>query len=624
MKNILFIIYFISITAVVNAQNRFEQQFTAKDLGFENAEIMNVSILDDRFVYFLVKDDQGDFYPYVLDNHDKSVINPGLVQGVGQVLLYNNTLEIEGRNNLPDKVYKDGKIYFPGIAGNKEEYLVIYDLIQRDAKAYRTQGSNNFLIAVGEKEGKIYIALTGNRYNIYELRENDLQLLYDHEYAVTSFVILLYNGLHPLFDLGKFFIPEREKLLAYDVISGALDTLAEFDYSTGDPMTSVVFAQSTGYEGKRYFVYKNAKINDDNLWYHLFEGYIGDAIVIETDGTPAGTKELFRYDTGDSITGNFLSLYSSLIILNEQLYWLGVNNKANNLSVYEVVAFGLKRIGTLERQAETDSEKKLLYTYSYPLSLSNPQFLVYRIKGLDYILINNTYGDSTDMIGDIYWDLWTVRNNEIHYQLKHHPVCIAHQYQENGQEKTEKNIMARLIDVTNESLFLYTFKNIEDGILRVPESYKVTVSAIDLKKQNSISIDSLSSKDSNADFFFQTILKNGDGIFFIFPDDTTATGSSSWVLWKYDLQLSTSVKNDKIKKELFVLYPNPTAQFLTIQSADNLSGQIMIAGMDGKIHQTLRIDGYHKQINISNLPSGMYVAVYSDASRSGSTNFIKH
>lgn len=107
---------------------------------------------------------------------------------------------------------------------------------------------------------------------------------------------------------------------------------------------------------------------------------------------------------------------------------------------------------------------------------------------------------------------------------------------------------------------------------------------------------------------------NAADIFFDFnPPITTNTVSTTIV---------NTLSNENFKISDFLLYPNPTEEFLNIDSKNKLN-DIKIFDINGRILKSLYIDDTKIKINISNFKSGVYFIQITDNSQKTIQKFIK-
>lgn len=108
-----------------------------------------------------------------------------------------------------------------------------------------------------------------------------------------------------------------------------------------------------------------------------------------------------------------------------------------------------------------------------------------------------------------------------------------------------------------------------------------------------------------------------------------ANGFSEADLWKYTIDTSclnginSSVNNlNPVEKSIFI-YPNPSNDVITIDTKDFTSSTVQIKSVTGKMLMQQQITGGKTQINISALPEGIYLLIFTSLSKVSTFKFIK-
>lgn len=91
---------------------------------------------------------------------------------------------------------------------------------------------------------------------------------------------------------------------------------------------------------------------------------------------------------------------------------------------------------------------------------------------------------------------------------------------------------------------------------------------------------------------------------------------------RFELVNNTDALNiKKASENQITMYPNPTYSKVTIKSDENLSGNIRIVDLSGKIVKEMEVNGMEVSIDISSLQSGVY-HVYIDG-QTGASKLVK-
>jgi hypothetical protein len=73
-------------------------------------------------------------------------------------------------------------------------------------------------------------------------------------------------------------------------------------------------------------------------------------------------------------------------------------------------------------------------------------------------------------------------------------------------------------------------------------------------------------------------------------------------------QIITEIEEHKATKQGFIIYPNPATGFITIETDENsVSYRAEIISISGKMVKTQSLSGMESSIDLSDLPSGLYL-----------------
>ncbi len=126
---------------------------------------------------------------------------------------------------------------------------------------------------------------------------------------------------------------------------------------------------------------------------------------------------------------------------------------------------------------------------------------------------------------------------------------------------------------------------------------------------NSNGDDTITSADAAANFN-TTLLPNGD--YFIEAWAIDAAGNKTIDSMRFTINNFVGINNDR--KNNISIYPNPTDGKLTIQMLDYKTSEVKVMDMFGRVVGEYVIDKVRNTIDVSNLPSGLYLLKFEGGS----------
>jgi hypothetical protein len=132
---------------------------------------------------------------------------------------------------------------------------------------------------------------------------------------------------------------------------------------------------------------------------------------------------------------------------------------------------------------------------------------------------------------------------------------------------------------------------------------------------NSNGNDTITAIDSDL-IFNSATLPNGDYALTVWAMD--AAGNTTIDSMRFTIHNFVGINTDKESK--FSAYPNPTDGMLTIQMRENKTSALKVVDMFGRVIGEFKIDTVNRSIDISNLPSGLYLLMFEEGS---ALKFIK-
>ncbi|HUH74312.1 MAG TPA: T9SS type A sorting domain-containing protein [Chitinophagales bacterium] len=413
-----------------------------------------------------------------------------------------------------------------------------------------------------------------------------------------------YENQIPFYHKEKIYLSAHDKLYAFNTSNYKVDTIIE-DTRDTDGVTEGCVSVPTQYFAHGDDVYI---VYNDVSYFTLVITYAmnaeGNTRIWKTDGTKSGTtliKSLAKTERYQGVLTN-----SKLFSLDSRLLWLGDMDTTVQSEIYEVKGKDFEPLGKINFINNNIAG----VFYNVPFRHAIPLFNTIQPVRFEHqdVLVYTEIVRNSESNSDVssYLNVVGIEGNQVKQYLANYPIDpIGDQW--SYREYRCWNIGERL------TVFRHEERNSEDLSYHstfldflVSDSYK----DIDFE---------IYSPMVEGSWGLLSIINAGNEVLFGASDKE----GKNFIIWSWDGAKTTSVKNYPSGKELdWTIYPNPTSHTFAIQSTEYLSGNLMIIGTDGKIHQTLRVDGHQKQIDVSKLPNGMYVAVYQGNSYIDTQTFI--
>lgn len=623
------ILHFLLAQFVIHsqAQSYLKKIVSGTELGVSfndstRAEMINIRELDDRYIHFYASDyfyldDGGELTgtPLIYDLQEKQVINYTYdVEGnFYHGFTYPQEISQFPVEDKPSFVYHKGKIYHIG-RRTDSTILIVFDLENKTRKFLATEKNGYAFITSFEREGKLYFAFSGGNILLTEVSDdaittvlNTEALKQPHYRPVSLFSVLVYHN-------NKLIINQVDQIRAFDFETLQLDTLLELSYmpdsndNYGNFFTSMLY-QVLVHDDDIYMVTKIGGFSEPTNEM-LFFGYVGEAEIYKTDGTKSGTKKLFSFPIREPLDPNGYSYGSTslfpgtakLISQDGHVYWLGFNADTTQIQVSKVVDDDLLPIGELPIQFSDNIPfvNNNFITHQYDNSTNTAE--IFGLYGAD-----RNYDDTTR--NELY--LWTIKDEAVEFLMNKESLIdrMNYEYLASG---LRLDAYVKFYPINKDSVLMIDSRyETIDPDLGTINGLKLFISLVDVSQQTITILDSLT--DYYALDLSDSDAKDGD-IFLSLNNSLTGANE----IWEFNLnRISTQQNQVKYSEALFSLYPNPATETITIQSEELMRGQLIIAGIDGKIHKTAPFNGCQQQMDVSSLPNGMYIVMVKNGEKTG-------
>ncbi len=613
--NSFLLLLFVSV-GILTA-NDLKQQITPADLGYASpARIIYFEQIDENNIGLIVEDNQAfkDSWIYNLNT------------GTGINISYQDSLYGRFENvwdYYPDHSFydfgrylHDGDLVYSIVSyfgeGNIEQgvYVLETNLATMQQKVQYLHPYCNARFGFLRSDDKNFIVESNceTPFSLFALDDST----WSQVWSVEDFGwpdISNFDSKIPFYHQGKIYLSAQNKLYTFNTSDYTIDTIIN-DTRDTEGVTDACISMATQYfvhGDDVYIVYRDVWVYDLGFYYVAMNGD-GYTRIWKTDGTKAGTELLNRIPKTDEMTGSLQN--SKLFELDNRLLWLGDIDMLWNFQIYEVNEGAFESLGGL-----TCVEDVALINYNSLYGFNNLSFYLYNdivpVSFQDRDLLAYVQMTTVESEGMKYYlSLIGLDGNSLEILQENHQVYSEI---EDGNEYStlitgirawnvgEKLAVSRFGEISTDS----TNVSILDFL--VSDDYRV------------IEFDTVNPPGLVSPSFGLYSFKIGEELFFNYGDDE----DGNLIVWSLNGREVTALKNNiSGNQPKLSVYPNPASQSIIIQSGEHLDGQMMIVGIDGKIHQTFRANGLQQQIDVSKLPNGMYVAVYNGGSNTGTQSFI--
>ncbi|MCO5232570.1 MAG: T9SS type A sorting domain-containing protein [Chitinophagales bacterium] len=414
-----------------------------------------------------------------------------------------------------------------------------------------------------------------------------------------------YETKRPFYHKDKIYLSAQDKLYVFNTSDYKTDTIIEDTRDIDGVKEGCVSVptQYFAYGDDIYIVYNDVK----SLTFYVITYGLnaeGNTRIWKTDGTKNGTTLIKKFTQKEGYHGILTN--SKLFELDDRLLWLGDMDTTAQSEIYEVKGKDFESLGKINFVNNNISG----IVYNMPFRSAIPMFgsiSPVRFEHQDvlpYIVIVQNSDSSSDI--SHYLNVVGIEGNQVKQYLANYPIDPNESQWSYSEYRCwnvgEKLTVFRHHERPNEDLGGYT-THLD---FLVSESYR----NIDFERYNPLTEGAwgiLSIINVENEVLFGATDKEGD----------------NFIIWSWDGGKVTQVINQLSEEQLhWTIYPNPTSSTFTIQSKEHFSGHLIITGADGKAYQTLRIDGQQKKIDVSQLPNGIYVAIYQEGSHAYTKRFI--
>lgn len=627
MNKLLCILFLLLISFSQNVQALEPNVIlTSQDLGYEKSvPIVYTEKIDSQYLGVIVDFNiDGNRYIeawlYNIKN-DQSI--PLIFKDSSGNRYQNQSMNLDlnmQKNGMSHFYIKDNKVYnIIYEYGNsiRKGLVLITDLTSLEQKTVEVSDcfsqmsfleTDNYLFIIGYSDCE-------SMFNLYSFSEDEISVAWSLDLSKNN---QYYKelGLYPFVFKNKIIVSDPFRLYVFDAISNQSDTLME-GVKDGLDEEDKVLTFVTQYlvdKDDVYVVYSDVKY-EASFFGFRFLNKVGNNRIWKTNGTKATTQLEFKFPVEIKKDSNLE--HSKLFIMNNMLCW--IKEASNNVdsiyllepgAIYELGDFKLP--GNYDPDNDTRKFKIGKYKVNYPIPDFNNSLNI-KWQGKEYIpyvySILHGKGNTTD----IYVNLINVENYNLKVIQATEPISLERNF---PLQKYVNLTDFQIAENNSDQIGLFIFGNIVNDI-----GYQ-ELSFLDYfvyeNESLEVPVDSF-----NIDFkgysTFQYSYDEED-IAFLFRDSVSDIIS----LWSINKKIVTPIKNQIfIQKNLFKLYPNPSSQFITLESPGFQNGQFMIVGMDGKVYQNFSFNGHQKNLDISQLSSGMYMTVFVGDGITSTNTFVK-
>lgn len=609
-----FLLSFFSYIGILTA-GAFELKISPTELGYTgSAYIVYFEQIDQEYLGLIVESFQDrhnirEAWVYHLKTKEATNItytnNQGIVYRIEENDFYSAFSLYGIRHFLKDGdwVYSVVSCYGCDTLVERSSYLLGHHLVTKQQKLQFLRddclGFTGFIQSAGDK----FIIETQSCDMPFRLLTfNDST--WAEVWSIQDFgwrAIINYETQIPFYHKGKIYLSAQDELYVFNTADYRVDTIIKDTRDTDgliEGCTSLV-TQYFVHDDEVYIVYR-----DINTFYYYVitiamsaEGYTR---IWKTDGTKAGTELVSRLPKTDELTGSLLG--AKIFKLDNRLLWLGDVDTTHQSKIYEIKGSTFDLLGEMSYVDGPIAQVLFNTPHWYKIPLYNVIAPV-SFAGRDvFAYIQRLYQEAGD--DSYYLSLIGLEGNQVKKYLENYSVIPE------ATENYWKPYNIRVWNI-NESMVITRFGNKQKDSLFLPymdllvsEGYRV------------INFDTISPGESSPGSLLYSI-KLGEQLLFNYGENENLS------IWSYGKKAATGLKKRLSESKLqLTIYPNPVSQSFKVLSSENLNGRMMIVGVDGRVHQTARVFGLQLQMDISNLPNGMYSLVYFDERSHSSVSFI--
>lgn len=415
-----------------------------------------------------------------------------------------------------------------------------------------------------------------------------------------------YETQRPFYHKEKIYLSAQDMLYVFNTANFKVDTIIGDTRDVGgmqDECVSVA-TQYFAHGDDVYIVYNDVK----SLTFYVVTYALhieGNTRIWKTDGTKNGTSFIRSIPKKEEFHGVLTN--SKLFELDGRLLWLGDMDTTVQSEIYEVKGSDFAPLGKINFVNNNIAN----IVYNMPFRSSIPMFgsiLPVRFEHKDILaFVEIVYNSESNSDASHYLNVVGIEGNQVKQYLENYPL-----------NSTDNQWSYNEYRCWNVGEKLTVFRHGE----RKREDLPHHTTYLDFLVSNSY-------KDIDFEHYSPmvegawgrlSIVNIGDEVLFGASDEE----GKNFIIWSWSDGVATQVINQLSDEQLhWTIYPNPTSQIFTLQSKEYISGNLTIIGSDGRIYQTFGLDGYQNQIDVSQLPNGMYIAVlYQEGMSVSSRKFI--
>lgn len=240
------------------------------------------------------------------------------------------------------------------------------------------------------------------------------------------------------------------------------------------------------------------------------------------------------------------------------------------------------------------------------------QKFAFRDAAGNYLSSNNVYGE-VDIISKVYDQIntfWKVDVHKIGFYIKELPIpmpIITDDYSFDFNMFNDTYFSGPYIQDIINTMYSRDAVCFSTGNYNERAFYHILT--------NSNGDDTITAIDSTL-ILNTTTLPNGD--YFVEAWATDAAGNTTTDTMHFTINNFVGINTDE--KNNFNIYPNPTNGMLSIQMRENKTSVLKIIDLFGREVGEFNVDKVNHTIDVSNLPSGLYLLMFEDGA---SVKFMK-
>lgn len=602
-------------------------KFTSQDLGYSDSSAIGYfENIDDQYIGLFIgeiKNGASRSIALLYNLETKKSIELNYIDSNNVEYYYPSypTYVTYSNKNLIHRFYKkENKIYTIVINDDIKEYLLITDINSLEKIILPIDACSDDIGFISTDQHTFITELNNceAEFTLFEFTDSSAQKIWNLNLGQWKFSYpLIYQRYAPFVFKDKIFISNLNSLYAFDARSKQgeiiIDDINEYSLQNSDKQITTAPTQYFEFKDDFYFIYNDLSYSNFYLS-TIITGKTGNTRIWKSDGTKSGTSLEKVINIPEDETQSFSNF--QLFSLNDILYWIGEYNEEKGTAFYRFESPELIPIGDFKLNDNLFKNLSSMifsidYIYGILKLYDNTSTIHWKDK--EWLPNVNLYYSESENINLYSLNLISIENDVLQIEQMEIPPTKKDLFSVNEDVNV---YFTKVIQKSKDEIGIFVVGEVYNGEF---ESFNEFISFYVFGENNLIPSDSFFLRLDYSGIF--STKQVNDEQLFIYGSPPYGLDA----IWSFKLDVPTPIKTHFFEqKDLFKLFPNPSSQYITLQSAEFQKGQMMIVGMDGKVYQSFTFTGHQKNIEISQLSTGMYMTVFVGDGITSTNTFVKH